>query len=154
MFDGTQESFVQLKKILAENTSPVYVWAGAGLSIPAGFPSWIDLRNKLVDGGSKMLSLQDESNDKRHRLSLLQVARDSQNLWKSFDYITDAIGESEYERRIISIFQEAARCRVPENYMKIFSLNIHNTKGHCHPRASSAKTRGFHTQLDEGPETP
>ena len=29
-----------------------------------------------------------------------------------------------------------------------------NTKGHCHPRASSAKTRGFHTQLDEGPETP
>ena len=22
-------------------------------------------------------------------------------------------------------------------------------KGHCHPRASSAKTRGFHTQLDE-----
>ena len=25
---------------------------------------------------------------------------------------------------------------------------------HCHPRASSAKTRGFHTQLDEGPETP
>ena len=30
----------------------------------------------------------------------------------------------------------------------------HNTKGHCHPRASPAKTRGFHTQLDEGPETP
>ena len=29
-----------------------------------------------------------------------------------------------------------------------------DTKGHCHPRASSAKTRGFHTQLDEGPETP
>ena len=28
------------------------------------------------------------------------------------------------------------------------------TKGHCHPRASSAKTRRFHTQLDEGPETP
>ena len=27
-------------------------------------------------------------------------------------------------------------------------------KGHCHPRASSAKIRGFHTQLDEGPETP
>ena len=25
-------------------------------------------------------------------------------------------------------------------------------KGHRHPRASSAKTRGFHTQLDEGPE--
>ena len=23
---------------------------------------------------------------------------------------------------------------------------------HCQPRASSAKTRGFHTQLDEGPE--
>ena len=27
-------------------------------------------------------------------------------------------------------------------------------KGHCHPRASFAKIRRFHTQLDEGPETP
>ena len=27
-------------------------------------------------------------------------------------------------------------------------LLLGNTKGHCHPRASSAKTRGFHTQLD------
>ena len=34
------------------------------------------------------------------------------------------------------------------------AIHGHNTKGHCHPRASSAKTRGFHTQLDEGPETP
>ena len=33
-------------------------------------------------------------------------------------------------------------------------LENFDTKGHCHPRASSAKTRGFHTQLDEGPETP
>ena len=32
--------------------------------------------------------------------------------------------------------------------------NPDNTKGHCHPRASTAKTRGFHTPLDEGPETP
>ena len=31
---------------------------------------------------------------------------------------------------------------------------IRDTKGIFHPRASSAKTRGFHTQLDEGPETP
>ena len=47
--------------------------------------------------------------------------------------------------------------------IKIVERNINNlryaddttlTKGHCHPRASSAKTRGFHTQLDEGPETP
>ena len=27
-------------------------------------------------------------------------------------------------------------------------------EGAFHPRASSAKTRGFHTQLDKGPETP
>ena len=41
------------------------------------------------------------------------------------------------------------------NYHTIALIShAHNTKGHCHPRASSAKTRGFHTQLDEGPETP
>ena len=27
-------------------------------------------------------------------------------------------------------------------------------RGSANTRASSAKTRGFHTQLDEGPETP
>ena len=37
---------------------------------------------------------------------------------------------------------------------KMDNVERYNTKGHCHPRASSAKTRGFHTQLDEGPETP
>ena len=36
----------------------------------------------------------------------------------------------------------------------IFPSGCEGTKGHCHPRASSAKTRGLHTQLDEGPETP
>ena len=48
----------------------------------------------------------------------------------------------------------------------LFSINICVTQGKLqtvcflvsfviqHPRASSAKTRGFHTQLDEGPETP
>ena len=30
----------------------------------------------------------------------------------------------------------------------------HETSTELRPRASSAKTRGFHTQLDEGPETP
>ena len=30
----------------------------------------------------------------------------------------------------------------------------HNTKGHGHPRASSGKTRRFHTQLNKWPVTP
>ena len=44
----------------------------------------------------------------------------------------------------------------PQDWKRSVFIPIpkHNTKGHCHPRASSAKTRGFHTQLDEGPETP
>ena len=37
---------------------------------------------------------------------------------------------------------------------ELLLLEQPGVKGHCHPRASSAKTRGFHTQLDEGPETP
>ena len=37
---------------------------------------------------------------------------------------------------------------------RLYAFPRGRTKGHCHPRASSAKTRGFHTQLDEGPETP
>ena len=43
------------------------------------------------------------------------------------------------------------RVSFPSGFLSVYAQH---TKGHCHPRASSAKTRGFHTQLDEGPETP
>ena len=43
---------------------------------------------------------------------------------------------------------------IDSNGENVGPIYNYRAKGHCHPRASSAKTRGFHTQLDEGPETP
>lgn len=124
MFDASQESFINLKKTLAENTAPVYMWIGAGLSVPAGLPTWEELRNQMILRGRKCLEKQEESKDRNHRFKLLDAAETSSDLWAAFDYIHDAIGESEYQRLLQAIFQLAVTCKVPDLYCKICGLNI------------------------------
>ena len=48
---------------------------------------------------------------------------------------------------------ERAQKKVRGSLVKVENLET-PTLGTSGARASSAKTRGFHTQLDEGPETP
>lgn len=44
MFNTEQPEFKLLRDIIAENTSQLVVWIGAGLSAPAGIPTWRQLK--------------------------------------------------------------------------------------------------------------
>ena len=140
MFDQSQESFTTLKNTFAENTSPVYIWIGAGLSIRAGFPSWDELRKKLISRCRAFLGRQEESKERSHRQKLLDVAETEENLWMAFDRIYEAVGISEYERAIVAEFRDAPRCKLPENYKRLFRLNI---KGAITTNIDKLATRAF-----------
>lgn len=140
MFDQSQESFVALKNTFAENTSPVYVWIGAGLSIGAGFPSWDELRKKMIYRCRSFLGRQEESKERSHKQKLLDVAETEGDLWKAFDRIYEAVGISEYERAIVAEFKDAPRCKLPENYKRLFRLNI---KGAITTNIDKLATRAF-----------
>ena len=68
--------------------------------------------------------------------------------------LTGAAGRPDSMNVSLSELRELAMDRGGLACCDSWGLKESDTKGHCHPRASSAKTRGFHTQLDEGPETP
>ena len=60
------------------------------------------------------------------------------------------------DRNVMDLTEaEDIKKRWQEYTEELYKKDLHDPDNrHCHPRASSAKTRGFHTQLDEGPETP
>lgn len=124
LFDEKQASFLNLKRVLAEGTAPVYLWIGAGLSIEAGLPSWVKLRDSLIERGRRYLDLQQELPDKDSRSMKLDLAKCEKDMWKSFDYICEAIGNNEYQSGIVSEFQKAKTCKIPSMYLDLLKLNV------------------------------
>ena len=47
-FDTRQAAYCDFREIVTQHTNQTLVWGGAGLSAPAGLPSWPKLRGDLV----------------------------------------------------------------------------------------------------------
>ena len=124
MFNKGQDAFVQLKNILAESTTPVYLWIGAGLSTNAGMPSWQELRQNLVARARRFLQFQDESKDRNSREIKIKLAEAEEDLWTAFEYIHEAVGDAEFDQEIISEFEHANTCPIPEAYKVLLGLNV------------------------------
>lgn len=123
MFDNTQPSFESLIKIFSEKTRQVVFWTGAGLSKPAGLPTWVELRDQMLQRAEKSLSAIDlEESVFRAKQSLIGVARYSSDFWQSFTFLHQVMGETTYTESVRSIFRTAERCRIPENYIKILEV--------------------------------
>ena len=124
MFDYGQDAFKQLKNILAENTSPVYLWVGAGLSIEAGLPGWSELRERMILRGRRIIGKLEDSKEKEHRLILLDLAEKDPCLWRAFSRVHEALGVTEYRQSLVAEFSVANGCAVPKLYPQLFRLNI------------------------------
>ena len=141
MFDENQEPFVQLKKVLAENTAPVYLWIGAGLSCAAGLPSWAELKTHLISRGRNFLLHQEHLEDRDRRNALLRVAElENDDLWTAFEYVYKALGSSEYEQLIRAEFNVANTCAIPQSVVQLLNLNV---KGVITTNIDKIITRAF-----------
>lgn len=141
MFDNTQESFQNLRKIMLEGTSPVYFWFGAGLSIDAGMPSWSQLRKNLILRGRKWLEPQKELADIDSRRAKLDVAEHEPDSWNAFERIYEALGENEYRKEIASEFAQAVRCKIPFVYECL--MGVKNIRGVITTNIDRLTTRAF-----------
>lgn len=149
MFDANQESFQDLKKILIEGTAPVYLWIGAGLSCDAGLPSWVQLKTRIIEKSRAWLRLQTELSDIRKRNDKLNVAEGESDLWKAFDRIYEAIGQSEYRKEILNEFEIALKCKVPFSYRSL--LGIKNIKGVVTTNIDKITTRAYLETHNDSP---
>jgi hypothetical protein len=122
-FNKEQDSYVSFRNIVTERSSPVVAWIGAGLSVPAGLPTWRQLRTTLCDNlHQKAASLESKEAERLDALS--KNARDNANLWASFSALKKGLGRSSYRDAIRRSLDPAATAKIPECYRSLWKLNL------------------------------
>lgn len=121
MFKTDQPNFITLGQIVAERSRPLVAWMGAGLSAPAGLPSWRKLRDMLCNA---LRQKAEGSPDKGSMLALLDSAKAQSDFWISFRILREGLGAMTYQHTIRSALQEADRATVPAAYKSLWKLRL------------------------------
>ena len=122
-FDTNQQDYKDLRDILKQRTNQVIVWCGAGLSAPAGLPSWSGLRDSLIQNGRGKISHL-EVNEAKRMAGLLDAAENTKNLWESFKFLKDALYEASFVSAIRSAMEKSERSSIPPVYENLWKLGI------------------------------
>lgn len=123
-FDDTQLAYRDLRDIFAERTDRIVAWVGAGLSQPAGLPSWPGLRSQLV---SELKSLSDQQNDPNERSELFFAATEAHNannLWEAFSLLENKLGNTTFRAVIRGATRASDKKRVPDAYRKLWEIGV------------------------------
>lgn len=99
-FDPNQDSHIALRKVISERTSPVIAWVGAGLSAPAGLPSWEKLLDDLVDVVRRKHATLATTPKSKGIEALLYEERRRRNYWLCFQLVHDLLGATSYQAEI------------------------------------------------------
>lgn len=111
-----------LKKHLKENPKNFIALVGAGLSRPAGIPSWTELKTILLDHARARVS--EKKKDEQHTyLSKLERIEQSKDYWRDFSNLKLELGSSTYEYCIKDALNIDCK-KIPENYELLWKLNI------------------------------
>jgi hypothetical protein len=119
-----QLAFKQLAAIYAEQIRPVAFWIGAGLSQPAGFPGWRDLRAALDAALVEKIRLADPpfSEKLRRYKAAIDVETDP---WQAFElYSSDHVLGTRFETVIQLTLKPRQPKRTPKCYDLLAHLNI------------------------------
>jgi len=122
-FDTQQLTYVAFREILKMRSSPIVVWGGAGLSAPAGLPTWPSLRDRLLSAARSQAANYDEP-ERRRCTGLLQAAESEASLWDAFSHIRKALGPTTYAAAMRNAFQGYATAEPPEMYVQLWQLGI------------------------------
>lgn len=99
-FDFEQDAYKALRRVVAERTSSLVAWVGAGLSAPAGLPSWAGLIEHLVNVARRKISTMSSAAREQGLLNaLIQHAHDK-DYWVAFQLAEDLLGQISYESEI------------------------------------------------------
>jgi eukaryotic-like serine/threonine-protein kinase len=122
-FLTAQPSHQALRNIVAERTRPLLAWVGAGLSKPAGMPTWGDLRDTLVEALRLKAAAMDSSGAGKARALADHAAREN-NLWHAFELLHEGLQPASFRDQIRTALQPAVRVDVPEAYRLLWQLPI------------------------------
>lgn len=118
-----QTPYHDLRALMAERSGRLVAWAGAGLSVPAGVPSWAGLRHHL----SEELQRKGQSLDRQgQELASRQLhsARTAESPWDAFAALRLGLGETSYQATIRKSLKVAHTAQPPPAYELIWRLPI------------------------------
>lgn len=108
--------FDSLKKKISEDPQSFIVILGAGASVPAGLPTWKQLKNILCECLYDTFDL-DEADRQNNSIN------NATNLWYSFSRIKAALGSLRYEKEIARALDVSDK-QIPQLYKQLCELNI------------------------------
>jgi hypothetical protein len=121
-FDNEQPNYLGLRKILAERTRQVVIFCGAGLSKPAGLPSWSELRDRLVKLAKKEIQNKPESFPRNE--ALVTAAGYETDYWAAFKTLRRVLQDTVFVSEIREAFAEAPRRNPPQEYAELWKLPL------------------------------
>ncbi len=123
-FDSNQSAYKDLREIIAQRTDPIVAWVGAGLSMPAGLPSWAAMKESLL-GELNELANQQTDPKVRHDLKYSAgLANVEKNFWEAFSILRDQLGPQTYAQSIRGQMGAGDRAKVPATYLDLWKLGI------------------------------
>ncbi len=120
-FDSSQPSYQRLRSGIAERRYDIVPWVGAGLSAPAGTPTWVSLRGLLFAEGENRAQHSNKLAAEKIQKKL-QAARDQDSPWRQFSLLRQALGETLYREAIKGAFARTESSDPPENYLRLWRL--------------------------------
>lgn len=115
------EAAKNLRAIIATRSRRLIIWCGAGLSLPAGLPSWSSLQRRLEKNlQDKLQSLDDVSIANRE--ARLKSIRQERNPWIAFHRLQNELGSTSFREGVRSAMSPAASSAVPDAYKELWRL--------------------------------
>ena len=105
----------ELKKKISEDPSSFIIILGAGASIPAGLPSWTELKDILCE------AIFDVKDDHDECKQIVDDINNSKSLWTMFKKLRNILGQLRYEKEILQSLDPDNLDTPPIKFLSIFS---------------------------------
>lgn len=122
-FPNATSAYIDLLETWKSKARPVVIWAGAGLSAPAGLPSWPTLQNRLASEASKYVNSLSVEQQRDKRLQLLAITS-KLSPWLAFEKLEQVLGQSNFEAEVRRALSPALKSEIPDAYLRLWKLGV------------------------------
>lgn len=122
-FDFSQSAYIRLRDAVIPDTGRIIVWCGAGLSAPAGVPSWGRLREILEERLlEKARNLEESERNSIYRQ--LPSLRNERNHWVAFQRLQSLLGITSYRETIREQMSIGNVADIPAAYQMLWRMRL------------------------------
>jgi eukaryotic-like serine/threonine-protein kinase len=121
--DHNHPDYIDLRWRIRENPKDFVVIAGAGLSKPGGLPSWLEMRDYLVQDALDRISEIPEAEQDGYVKQLERIL-EKPDLWTCFTELRHILSRQAYEQCIKRNIIIKDKKNIPQTYDLLWKLNI------------------------------